>query len=306
MSLPGKRATVVSCYYPLPSSKHSIQDYIQWIYHFVTFVDSPLVIFSEGPAADVLQQMRDKANLSTSFLIIRKPFNTLKFSNDTWNTIWNSQLELSRAGPNPEWRDLHNIELYKIWANKCFFVEEVMSINPFNTEVFFWCDAGCWRDPLTAQICGPGWPDTSKIIPKKIHLLSMNQEDIFFKKLVPGLTHEEIVTKIPTEFIVTICGAMIAGDREAWTTFIPLYEKTLHLFIDNMKFGGDDQSVLTSTALWLHISNPTCAPIFYKAPDTPQFFQFEHLHMGDNWFAFQPHFSRHDFKLPLADSQHSA
>ena len=38
------RVTVVSCYYPLPHAKHTPEEYTQWIYQFLKYVDSPIVI----------------------------------------------------------------------------------------------------------------------------------------------------------------------------------------------------------------------------------------------------------------------
>ena len=294
------QVTVVSCYYPLPQAKHTPEEYTQWIYQFLRFVDAPIVIFSEGPAADMLQKMRDSANLSDKFLLIRKPFQNLKFSGPEWDATWTEQLEKSNV------RKLHNINLYKIWANKSFFVQEVIEYNPFNTEKFVWCDAGCWRDPTTAEVCGPGWPNAATIEPKRIHLLAMKPIDIYIEKIRTWqMTHNDIVVGLPTQNILTVCGTILAGDREAWAAFIPAFEKTLELFITNSQFAGDDQAVLTSTAIWLHASDPEHAPLFYKSPTTTHFFQYGEYHMGDNWFAFQQHFSRHDFRLELSDFQHT-
>jgi len=295
------QVTVVSCYYPLPEAKHTPEEYTQWIYQFLRFVDSPIVIFSEGPAADMLQQMRDSVNLSDKFLLIRRPFQTLKFSGPEWDAKWTEQLEKSN------FRKLHNINLYKIWANKSFFVQEVIEYNPFNTEKFVWCDAGCWRDPVTVEVCGPGWPMASKIEPKRIHLLAMKPIDPYLEKVrARQWTHTEIVTELPTQLILTVCGTMIAGDREAWAAFAPAFEKTLELFIENSQFAGDDQAVLTSTALWLHASDPEHAPLFYKSPNKTHFFHYGDYSIGDNWFAFQEHLSRHDFRLDLSDFQRTA
>jgi len=291
--------TVVSCYYPLPQAKHTLEEYTQWIYQFLRFVDSPIVIFSEGPAADMLQEMRASANLADKFLLIRKPFQSLKFSGPEWDAKWTEELEKSN------WREIHNINLYKIWANKSFFVQEVIEYNPFNTDKFVWCDAGCWRDPVTVQVCGPGWPMASKIEAKHIHLLAMESMDPYLAKVraQQQWTHSQVIKEIPTQLVLTVCGTMIAGDREAWAAFAPAFEKTLELFIEHSQFAGDDQAVLTSTALWLHASDPEHAPLFYKAPTTTHFFRYGDYGIGDNWFAFQQHFSRHDFRLELSDSQ---
>jgi hypothetical protein len=147
----------------------------------------------------------------------------------------------------------------------------------------------------------------SKIEPKRIHLLAMESIDPYLEKVgARKWTHNEIVTQLPTQHVLSICGTMIAGDHEAWAAFAPAFEKTLRLFIENSQFAGDDQAVLTSTALWLHASDPQHAPLFYKSPTTTHFFHYGDYRMGDNWFAFQEHLSRHEFRLDLSDFQRTA
>jgi hypothetical protein len=282
-------ATIVSCYYELPNAKHPSENYKQWITNFLQSVDSPIVMFSDGKAADFILDIRIKANLQDKFYLIRKPFNELKFSGETWDNIWNAHVHMSNFSY------IHNKELFKVWANKSFFVQEAIEKNPFQTEFFVWCDAGCWRDERIASICGSDWPVVDKITPKKLHILAIHSVFPFFKQIIsqPTWSHEELVQKLKTDNEVVVGGTILLGDREAWATWIPAFEVTLLFFIKNNKFAGDDQAILATTALWLHIANKINAPIFYKAPIEGGFF----MGGGDLWFAFQQHFSVYNFKL---------
>jgi hypothetical protein len=285
------QATVVSCYYPLSNSKHSVEHYVQWIINFLTYVDSPIVMFSDGQVVDFILDVRAKAGLQDKLFLIRKPFNELKFSGEVWDTIWDSHVPMS------SFAHIHNKELFKIWANKSFFVQEAIAKNPFQTDYFVWCDAGCWRDQRIASLCGPGWPVVSKIIPKKLHILAIESIIPYFQQIVsqPAWSHEEMVRKIKTDNVVIVGGTILLGDREAWASWIPMVEATLLLFIQQNKFAGDDQAVLATTALTLHIADKEHAPIFYKKPIVAPFF----MGGGDIWFAFQQHFSSYDFKLEI-------
>ena len=288
------KVTIVSCYYPLPKSKHSIQEYLQWLSNFLTYVDSPLVIFSEGPMVDRIRDLRMKAGWAERCIVIEKPFSTLKFSSPEWIDIWEKQVKMSN------YASIHNQELYRIWANKSFFVEEAMNRNPFNSEYFVWCDAGCWRDEFTAGLCGPGWPLSEKITPERLHILAMSPIQPWLEKLeaLPEMaTHEDIVTQINTRFIAIVGGTILVGDKAAWQTWIPTFEKTLRLYIEKNIFAGDDQAVITSTALWLTKQNSSNRPLFLRAPPHSNFLSLSGHAFGDAWFAFQIHFSRIGFSL---------
>ena len=66
--------TIVSCYYRLNKSKHSNEEYMSWITNFLTNVDSPIVMFSDGEEYKFMCKIREDANLSDKFFPIRKPF----------------------------------------------------------------------------------------------------------------------------------------------------------------------------------------------------------------------------------------
>lgn len=291
--------TIVSAFYPFEKSKHSIQEYASWILNFVSHIDTPIVIFSEQPFCSLIHQMRADAGLAHKIHIIQKPFEEVKFSSPEWIETWTKQLEIDSLA------HLHGHELFRVWANKPFFVEEAIALNPFNSEKFVWCDAGCWRDPTVAKICGPGWPAAEKITPNQMHIITVNSMRPFLEQLEVkdswthkhGWTHEQVVKEINVRDQAIVGGTILLGDKQAWSQWIPAFEASLNYYIQQNLFAGDDQAVITSTVLWLRASSPETAPILYDAPKKNHFFIFENIHMGDLWFAFQEHFSKHDFKL---------
>jgi len=285
--------TIVSCYYPLSKSKHSIREYMYWIFYFLNYVDTAIVLFTDESTADIIECIRTNAGLIDRLYIIKKPFHELKFTDADWVEKWANQLAITN------WPNHHTVPLFIVWANKSFFVEEVIRINPFQSSYFTWCDAGCWRHSEIAKICGKGWPDTRKITPNQLHIISINSVECFLEKLATksSWTHEEVVADLPVGKDVFLGGSILLGDREAWAKFIPAFEATLNLYIKNNYFAGDDQFVILSAALWLRVSNPEHGPIFYKAPKDNGFFNYGEYLIGDRWFAFQQHFSQHDFKL---------
>jgi hypothetical protein len=285
--------TVVTAFYHFQKSKHTIQEYITWIYNFLINVDTFIVLFTDNPFCQIVSRMRDEAGLTHKLHIIQKPFDEVKFSSPEWIATWTKQLEIDSLA------HLHGHELFRVWANKPFFVEEAIQLNPFQSEAFVWCDAGCWRDPTVARICGPGWPAVQKITPNQMHILTVNSMRPFLQQLTSkdSWTHEAVVRDINVRDQAIVGGTILLGDKQAWSQWIPAFEASLNYYIQNNLFAGDDQTVITSTVLWLRANNQGLSPILYDAPKQNHFFILDRVHMGNLWFAFQQHFSKHDFKL---------
>lgn len=293
--------TIVSAYYPFEKSKHSIQEYAAWIFNFLTNVNTPIVMFSEQPFCNLMQEMRESAGLADKLYIVEKPFSEVKFSTPEWIKVWEEQLKIDPLA------HLHGQELFRVWANKPFFVEEAMQINPFHSEKFVWCDAGCWRDPTVAKICGPEWPLAEKIESERMHIITISSMESYLNQLekkeawthTSAWTHEDIVKNMNVRDNAIIGGTILLGDKKAWSQWIPAFEASLNYFIKNNLFAGDDQAVMASTVLWLRFINKSTSPILFHAPKRNHFFIFNNIHMGDQWFAFQQHFSKHNFTLEM-------
>jgi len=279
--------TIVTCYYPLEKSKHTLQEYYSWLFNFLMYVDSNIVLFTWGDAAvKMIQSLRDKAGLSDRLVIIQKHYYEFRFS----ELDWNSQLAKT------ELPQLHTTDLFKIWANKSLFVEEAIRLNPFKSTLFAWCDAGCWRDTRIAAMCGNGWPVYEKVKPGRLHILAFEDMGPLLQvvKAKTDWTHEHVVTELKTPYKLLVGGTILIGDADAWKHWIPAFESTLKLFFANDLFAGDDQAVIASTALWLSASQGH-QPVFFKVP-TQEDAVLNGL-QGDIWFIFQLYFSKHAFKL---------
>lgn len=281
--------TIVSCFYMLPRPKHAIGEYMSWIQTFLTYVDTPIIMFGEGDVLEMMKQMRKEANLEDKFFPIEKPFHQLKFSDPNWIQVWENQVQKS------EFQLIQNQELYRVWANKPFFIQEAMEKNPFQSDVFAWCDAGCWRELLVAQACGKGWPSPQKIVPNRLHIVAINPVEPWIEKinaLPNNIDQKTFLEKINTSNTTIVGGTILIGDKEAWKAWIPSFEKTLVYFIELDRFAGDDQAVIASTALWLCKQNSLTKPIFFKAPEQNGFCLINGQPCGDLWFCFQQYFRK--------------
>ena len=286
--------SIVSCYYRLNESKHSIGEYICWITQFLVNVDTPIIMFSDGDDYNFLCEIRKQANLSDKFFPIRKPLADLEFSTPEWIHTWTNHVEKSN------FKHLHNQELYRIWANKSFFVKEAIELNPFKSENFVWCDAGSWRESCVASHFGKGWPSTNALKPGCLLLLTMEDLNPFLQKLndINIQTLDDVVTRVRTDNICTFSGSILAGDKAAWQKWTPIYQSVLECFIKHNLFAGDDQSVIASSVFWLCKTDPGAVPTIYMAPPENGFIVKNGVRMGDRWFALQIFLSQ-EFKNRL-------
>lgn len=276
--------TIVSCYYSVDCSKHSTKQYEEWVPNFLTYITSPIVMFSDGYVYDWMCKIRAEAGLSDRFFPIRLPLAELDFSTPEWLEIWNKQNTLGY------WKDSSLQSVNRIWANKASFVRKAIEQNPFGSDFFVWCDAGSWRNQIVARLFGKEWPSPKAIQPNR--LLLLNIEDLvplILKLNSPEIqTLEDVVTKIPTSFQHTVGGTILAGDIQAWKIWTPLFRQTLECFVKNNLFAGDDQCVITSCLLWMYKSMPEYSVINIHDPvGKGMGIIREGVRVDDRWYALQ-------------------
>lgn len=67
--------TIVSAYYPLNSSKHSLQEYNEWMANFFPYVSAPIILYSPpGEALHYILELRGDLPMTVKVrkLILRK------------------------------------------------------------------------------------------------------------------------------------------------------------------------------------------------------------------------------------------
>lgn len=255
--------TIVSCYYLLPNNKkRSIESYITWISNFLTHCDTPIVMFSDGPIADEMDRIRN-AKFPNKWLLIRRPLDQLKFSSPEYMSYF---AELEIHAPRGITADV-----VKIWMNKTMFLNEVTTKNPFNTNSFLWCDAGCWRNPSLAAKYAPGWPR------KNVEALTMTWIDSFaeIQKLPKSL--EECVKGYSIIGKPSVAGGIFGGSAISLQALADVFPKVLDILMKSKMYVDGDQEILAFSAIWLQQIIPV--DFYYKVRHMPE--------GTDEWFLFQ-------------------
>jgi hypothetical protein len=241
--------TIVSCFYYIPENqKRTIEEYMSWLTLFLLYVDYPMVIYSYGEAADVIEKFRLTHHPNIPFQLIRRPLEELAFGGESWMTYWKNCCDEGANGP------VHSPYVYRIWANKLTFVSEVIEKNPFGTDYFYWCDAGCWRNEEIARTYGASWA-----LPEKegFHVSWLDN----FGTLTPN----EILTRKNT---VTLAAGLFGGSPKEIKLVKEVYEKIYEAVKQKNITHLVDQNVLAATLILLRKEVKGCVLAPKKEPES--------------------------------------
>ena len=127
--------TLVTTYYKFPS-KHSVDNYDNWMRNLLCNLNAPLVIYTDKGNFEKIRSYRKEYETMTKIVVME--FSDLLMNNydDMWKKHHNKDCE----------KDIHNINLYKIWNEKFSFMYNAMQSDYFKTQYFMWTDIGCFRN----------------------------------------------------------------------------------------------------------------------------------------------------------------
>lgn len=263
-------ATVVTAFYPI-RSKFPPQQYMEWAARFLQLA-APIVLFTEPALAETFAALRP-AGLPLH--IVPRPFADL----DTWvkyRAEWEQAHKLDHEAA------YHTAELYAIWAQKPFFVAEVVAANPFGTDTFYWCDIGAFRDSAISPQVLATFPRADRL--REVH------PAILMNSVAPMevVEHRRYPDGIWGDFskVNRIVGGLWGGTGTACLRWLSAYEAQLirYFTAPTDRFAGKDQSVMLSA----YLEDPTLA--YIARPTTKQ---------GDHWFFQQYLLSAGTVDVPL-------
>jgi len=153
--------TLVTAYFELegrPQFSKPENPYPGWIRNFLPYIRWPLVVFCGEQSVEMLKEARgDKP--AVWHVTRPQEFYVYKYLDDLKRLSF------------PEGQAEAYIARSLIWHEKHHFVQQVLSENPFGSEMIFWCDVGVFRRDQAA----PWW----QVSPRRICLF----EDIEWPNL---------------------------------------------------------------------------------------------------------------------------
>jgi hypothetical protein len=234
--------TLVSAYYNI-KSKFSKDQYVEWMRTFLK-IESPMVIFTETKMEPVIRTLREDRPLHLIIL----PFDKLT----TWSLYKDQWIAQHQMDPE---KHIHTPELYSIWAEKAFLVERAIQMNPFQTDFFFWCDMGAFRDPHIDPLILQTFPTTTYL--SQNHLLLQSIGDLTDHEKIPkedGI-YGECISHQWNE--VRLVGGLWGGGARACLLWKNAYQQMLERYFQIGRFAGKDQQVMLST----YLDSPSLAHI---------------------------------------------
>jgi len=220
--------TVVSAFYPLKTSKHSIGNYRAWIQNFCKIPFSIIIFTTEQFALEIYQWRREM--LEKTHIIVRS-FDSFAMTCPSMMEFWKNQEYL-----DPE----HGTyELYAIWALKQEMVRIAINQNRFQSKWFAWCDIGIHRYfrlhefytsfPLDVErICDPGRMNFLEVEMISQKILDDWDEDKPMEYPIPE---------------ISLGAGCIVGEADAWKEFGEAYKTMLKEFALRGWFAGKDTSI---------------------------------------------------------------
>jgi hypothetical protein len=273
--------TIVTCLFKIAQSKHSDDDYRNWATMFLS-LPAAMVIFVDAHWAPFVRAQRSINEKKT--LVIETRVHDLQMYSHM--EFW------SRCHAMDPEQKYHNPELYILWNQKTWFVEEAIKRDPFQSHWFYWSDMGACRRsdemPLIQTFPNIDTIHKLKLPSDRLCVISidsirptdyaMNATSGIYD-LMKNVTGGDGKSWGCAPF-VRIEGGFFGGQKGAWAAWQAAYERELQLLKTHNTFAGKDQYVMLAIAL--------------RSPELVTVLPVNTLNAPadcDPWFAFRFHFS---------------
>lgn len=234
--------TVVSAFYPLKHSSHSIGNYRAWIQNFCKIPFSLIIFTTEQYALEIYQWRREL--LEKTHIIVRT-FDSFAMTCQSMMAFWKNQEFLD---PNQG-----SCELYAMWSLKQEMVRIAINQNRFQSKWFAWCDIGIHRYFRLHEFYGSFPSDIERICaPGRMNFLEVDK--------IPQKILDDWDEDKPIEYPIpeiSLGSGCIVGDADTWKIFGEEYKDMLKEFALRGWFAGKETSIffaiLMEKKMWFRL-----------------------------------------------------
>jgi hypothetical protein len=222
--------TLVSCYYKLNKSKHSLQEYDFWIKNFLLNIKTNIIIFVGKNEMEYIKSIIVN-NTNIKYLLIEKEINDFelvkKYNNGFWN--WQESIDPNKTCGRGQ-------DCYKIWNSKFNFLKEAILLNPFNSDKFIWNDIGNVRNINIVNKClNNNYPKYENISNNKLDIVLLKKFNDFTQSFFQDEVH--------------FSGSMFGGGKEILLELCDLFYIYFEIYVKKGKFIGCDQQIIATLFL---------------------------------------------------------
>lgn len=226
----GCTSTLVTGYFDI-TSKHTHSVYSKWIENLAnnSRLNLCLLVFTDSPGMwfPSVEQVVINTTLCDEALALNQ-------SEIFWRNQWFR---------DPEAAAHKGFPLYLVWNLKAYFLQEATRLNPFQSEYYFWIDAGYMRSADQAH--GDARTMAPNVDKDAMHFL-----------LIDHFSRAELEERRRFHYTVgqdRLGGGMFGGHVSAVVPWVQLYYQTLGTYVARGWFVGKDQNIMNT----LCIENPT-------------------------------------------------
>ena len=212
---------IVSAYFKIPG-KNSHEWYIPHLVRFFRSIRGNVVFFTTPDVIDDIQ----KYTTVDRVRIVYMNFEDCYALGRVWGReFWERQY--SRDSER-----YHSPELGVIWYEKREFVKKAIDI--VDASVYIWCDAGCVRDELSEK---------ARVVFGKRAVFNADDGRIHLQIIEPACDFNFYV--YPNVFVA---GAIICGNKSAWTSYRTVYDDMLMKY-DKYRIPGISDQYITQSCI---------------------------------------------------------
>lgn len=237
---------LVSAFFPLAKSKHSMVAYTDWLSRFLSQISTPIYFYCPPHLESTIRLIRGDVGPITIDTRFNNAFDVppLEGKEDSYKEMHDWDRE----------KDHHSPELYAVWAAKAYLLsnalKEVETVHgQGNIKYAFWSDAGSFRETHTYS----NWPSLQRVqeVWEEGRDVSSETSDstskIFFplQRLPPPQfsTWTESSGPIDADFTV---GSFFGGPPSAVYWFEKAYYAYHDFYRSSNIFVGKDQTVFNA------------------------------------------------------------
>ena len=242
--------TIVTAYIEI-ISKHKKKSYMKWLKSLCTYND-PMVIFIENKNIEQIKLFRK--NKPTQFILT----NINKLSTRKYLSKLNHENGWYYATNMHKIMDLDDYS--SINLEKPNFLKIAKDMNFFNTDYYFWCDAGFVR--YNEQL-PKNWPNINISILNN-HIITFSLKNNKCTQKPKPIKHSYYTYDDPPKDVL-IMGGLFAIHRKFIDLFHNLFYTKLDELVKNEEWGGMDQYIYS-----------------YIACENPSLFKI--IKANNNWF----------------------
>ena len=266
--------TVVSMYFKLSASKHSLSAYNAWITNMLKSVQAPLIMYTDNKSIEFLQANRNSSHYKTTYFLYDDIWDVMRELELRRNMSYLVPYQTEQQEKDPE-RDIHNPSLYACWNVKTYILAKASEMNEYNSEFFIYTDAGAWRDKVFTN-----WP-----------------HEEFVRNVSQRLNNRMLVGQVnakQSKFNVRkdhIEGGFFAGSKQAIASYQRVFYDLHDQWLLAGFFIGKDQSMINMLAF-----------VTYKESIVRLSAWNSTNGCSNVWFFYQYFFARADeYSCPIKD-----